>query len=124
MSQCALPPSGSCVVVRLPGSLAPVVLRVVSFLGVPLQPGFRFVCRVAGPAPAVSQLGGWSGRGFVHVPLSAVLRVLPRRCFSLAVRAQGFSAFRSGTERAALAVARGFLVCAAVQFAMLFLLWR
>ena len=75
-----VPRVGSCLSVRLPGSSAPCVLRVACWVGSPGAKSFRLRCSlVQGSLPA--QLGRWSGRGFVLVPLSAVGRVLPASPF-------------------------------------------
>lgn len=75
-----VPRVGSCFSCRLPGSSAPCVLRVLEWVGEPCVHGFRLrCCLVQGSLPA--QLGRWSGRGFVLVPLSAVGRVLPSSPF-------------------------------------------
>ena len=76
-----VPRVGSCLSVRLPGSLGPCVLRVASWVGSPGAAGFRLRCSLvsAGGSPS---LGRWSGRGFVLVPLSAVGRVLPALPFA------------------------------------------
>lgn len=80
-----VPRVGSCITCHLPGSSAPCVLRVECWVGEPSAPSFRLRCSlVQGSLPA--QLGRWSGRGFVLVPVSAVGRVLPSSPFMSSAR--------------------------------------
>ena len=76
-----VPRVGSCLSVRLPGALAPCILRVAYWVGSPSSGSFRLRCSLVSAGDS-SSLGRWSGRGFVLVPLSAVGRVLPALPFA------------------------------------------
>lgn len=80
-----VPRVGSCLSVRLPGALAPCILRVECWVGEPSAPSFRLRCSlVLGSLPA--RFARRSGRVFVLVPLSRVGRVLPASPFMSSAR--------------------------------------